>query len=178
MRSLSDFARLVLDLCRWRRGPQDLPYSPNLLALLIGASVALDLLLASVLHDTDNILARSLLSTAIVLGLCWIALALRSLRNRYVQAATALVACGMLFSLLQLPLAWLAGPAPATAASLSPLQVLLGWLMLALLVWKLSVDAHIMRHAMEAPYGLAFALVTAWLIAYWALDRAWFGAAE
>ena len=174
-RLISALAKTVVELCRLRRGPQDLPYSRNLPALLIAASVVVDVLVGDALHDTGNTFARSLLSTGVVLGLCWGALAIRGLHNRYVQTATALLACSLVFSLLLLPLALLAGPPPASADQLSGLQVLLGWLTIALLVWQISVYAHIMRHAMDASFGLAFALVLSWALAYWALDRLLFG---
>ena len=61
--------------------------------------------------------ARSLVSTALVLALCWIALAMRQLGNRYVQTASALVACSIVFSLLCCRSPWLAGPMPARPRS-------------------------------------------------------------
>ena len=176
MDTLSNLVRVAVDLCRLRRGPQDVPHSPNLFGALIVASVVLDLLVGHLLGDGADVLPRSLLSTAIVLALCWIALAIRRLRNRYVQTATALLACGVLLSLLQVPLAWLAGPPPADANALVGLQIALGWLALAVFVWQLAVDAHIMRHAIESSWGLAFALVVSWVLAYWALERLLFGA--
>ena len=171
------FLRPLWPLFRLRGNPQDLPYSPNLPLLLIAASVIIDMLVGDALHDSGNTFARSLLSTGVVLGLCWIALAVRSLRNRYVQTTTALLACSLLFSLLQLPLALLAGPSPASVDQLTALQVLFGWIAVALFAWQVSVDAHIMRHAMDASFWLAFALVLSWVLAYWALDRVLFGAA-
>lgn len=174
--SFSSLSRVVVDLCRLRGNPQDFPYSPNLLALLVGAGTALDTLTGGILGEADTTLARSLLSTAIVLALCWVALAIRGLRNRYEQTACALLACSFALSLLQLPLALLAGPPPATVADMSTLQAIFGWITLALLVWQLSVNAHIVRHAIDASFGFAFALVLSWLIAYWAIDRILFGA--
>ncbi|GAA0716256.1 hypothetical protein [Dokdonella soli] len=173
---LSGLPARVVNLCRLRGGPQDLPYSPNLLALLVVAGTALDALTGGLLGEVGTTLARSLLSTGVVLALCWLALAIRNLRSRFVQTATALVACSIVFSLLQLPLALLAGPPPVNAGALTGLQLLLGWITIALFVWQLSVDAHIMRHAMEAPYALAFALVASWVLAYWAFDRLLLGA--
>ncbi len=175
-RSPENFLRVLWPLFRLRGSPQDLPYSSHLPLLLVAASVILDMLVGDALHDTGNTFARSLLSTGVVLGLCWVALAIRGLNNRFAQSATALVACSLLFSLLQLPLAWLAGPPPPSADQLTTLQVLIGWITIALFVWQVSIDAHIMRHAMDAPFGLAFALVLSWVIAYWALDRVLFGA--
>lgn len=168
---------LVWPLLKLRGSPADLPSEPRLPLLLIGASVLIDVLVAAALNDNTDVFARSLMSSAVVLGLCWIALAMRGLRHRFVQTATALVACSLVFSLLQLPLAWLAGPAPANLDHLTTLQVLIGWITIAMFVWQISIDAHIMRHALDAPFGLAFALVVCWMVAYFAIERIAFGAA-
>jgi hypothetical protein len=173
---LARLALLVRDICQLRRGPEEIPYSWRLLVVLIGASVALDVLSERVLGGHDA-LARSLVSTTLVLALCWIALAARGLVNRYVQTASALVACGIVFSLLVLPLAMLAGPMPSDA-SLTPLQTLLVWATFAIFVWSVLVDAHIIRRALDAPFGLGVALALAWTIADWALGHALFDAAQ
>lgn len=172
-----NFLRALRPLFRLRGSPQELPYSSTLLPLLIAASVSLDMLVGDALHDSGNTFAHSLLSTGVALGLCWVALAIRGLRNRFVQSACALLACSLLFSLLQLLLTWLAGAPPAAADPLSALQILVGWITIALFIWQVCIDAHIMRHALDSAFGLAFALVVSWVIAYWALDRLLFGAA-
>lgn len=169
-------ARTTLELCRLRSGPADLPHAPLLLAGLIVAGTVLDLAVGGALGDSANVFARSLLSTGIVLVLCWAALAIRRLGHRYVQTATALLACSLVFSLLQVPLALLAGPPPASAAQLTAVQIVLGWLTIGVFVWQVCVDAHIMRQALDAALGLAFALVVSWVLAYWALDSLLFGA--
>jgi hypothetical protein len=168
-------ARLVPDLCRMRRGPADVPYSPSLFAVLLVAGTVLDLGTGAALGDGTTAFARSLLSNAVVLGLCGVALGLRHFANRYVQTACALLACSLAFSLLQLPFVFAAGPLPADAAALSNAQLLLGWITLGLLAWQVAVAAHIMRQAIEAPAGLAVVLVLSWVIADWALERAVFG---
>lgn len=173
---LARLAILVRDICQLRRGPEEIPYSPRLLVVLIGASLAIDVLSERVLGGHDA-LARSLVSTTLVLALCWVALAVRGLVNRYVQTASALVACGIVFSLLVLPLAMLAGPMPSDA-SLTPLQTLIVWATFAVFVWSVLVDAHIIRRALDAPFGLGVALALAWTIADWALGHALFDAAQ
>lgn len=174
---LSGLTARIVGLCRLRGGPQDLPYSPNLLAALVVAATALDVLIGGLVDDTGSAFGRSLLSTFVVLGLCWVALAIRGLGSRYVQTAIALLACSLVFSLLQLPIALLAEPLAPGASTLSGSQLLLGWISIAVLAWQLSVYAHIVRQAMEAPFALAFALAASWVLAYWALEHLLFGAA-
>ena len=170
-------ATLVRDLCQLRRGPEEMPYSKRLFATLVGASIALDIASGIALGEPSHVLGRSLVSTGLVLALCGIALGIRGLGNRYVQTASALVACSMFFSLLVLPLAWLAGPTPSPPAQLSPTQVLIGWAVLAIVLWSLLVAAHIIRRALDAPFVFGFALALAWALADWALGSALFDAA-
>jgi hypothetical protein len=55
--------------------------------------------------------------------------------------------------------------------------VLLGWAMLAIIVWNLTVNAHVVRRALDAPFALGFALAIAWALADWALGRVLFDSA-
>lgn len=177
---MTRLVRLVAELCRLRGGPQDLPHSPTLLVWLIAAAVALDTLLGSLLGDGDGFW-RALLSTGVVLGLAWIALAMLGRSARYVQTATALVACGVLISAAQLPIAALMEPLPAPAAgepfpAIAPFQALLRWLALATLVWQVLVNAHVLRHALDSRFGVGLLLALSWVVGYWALERVLFGA--
>ncbi len=165
---------VVLDLCRFRGGPQDFPYSQGLLSALLVASVLLDLVSGNLLELKDPLLARSLMSIVLLLALSWIALAIRGLGHRYLQTASALVACSIAFSLLILPLALLFGDPQGAEVALSPMQRLIVWLGLGTLVWKLAVDAHVVRQAIDAPYWLGFLLALSWAIADFALSRVLF----
>lgn len=173
---LSRLAGRVADLCRGRGGPQDLPWSPSLLVQLVVAATVLDVIVGSLLGDNGSALAHSLLGTAVVLALCRLALAIRHLDNRFVQTATALVACSILITLVQMPLAFLIEPVAADAAP-GPFQALLRWGVLATLVWQVVVYAHIMRQAMDGTLGIALMLTTSWVIASWAIDNALLGSA-
>ncbi len=168
----------VLELCRLRGGPQDLPWSPLLLAGLFVAATALDVMVGDLLDRDGNALARSLLSSLVILGLCWIALAVRNFRNRFVQTATAIIATGIVFTLLQGALLWLGGVPPATgSAPLTSTQALVAWALFAIFLWQVAVTAHIVRHAVELGSGLALTLVISWIVAWWALEQAVFGSA-
>jgi hypothetical protein len=169
--STPGLASRIIGLCRFRGGPQDLPCKPGLLIALLMASVALDLTSATLVDVGDNALARSLFSTSLLLALCWIALAIRGLRNRYIQTAIALVACSMVFSILIVPLAFFFGPPQDSTRTLTSGQTLLAWLGLGVLAWKIAVDAHNVRQAIDAPFGLGVGLALAWFIADIALSR-------
>ena len=171
---LVSFLFLVRDICQLKRGPEEMPYSAALLALLVTSSIALDLLCNRILEGEPNILARSLMSMTLVLALSWIALAIRRLGNRYVQTATTLIACDIVFTLLILPLAWLFAREPAQPKALTPGQTLIAWAMLAVIFWNLLVNAHIVRRALDAPFMLGFAIALAWAVANWALTHALF----
>ncbi len=175
---MSEFAVRIINLCRFRGGPQDLPHNSSLLVFLLVASVILDLTTANLLDIGDNALARSLFSTSLLLALCWIALGIRGMFNRYIQTATALVACSMVFSVLIVPLAWLFGTPEGAEAVLTPQQTLAAWLGLGVLIWKISVDGHNVRQAIDAPFWLGFSLALAWAVADFALSRILFAAAQ
>ncbi|MEO7013510.1 MAG: hypothetical protein ABI127_04320 [Dokdonella sp.] len=175
---MSDFVVRIANLCRFRGGPQDLPHNPNLLIVLLAASVILDLSTANLLEIGDNALARSLFSTALLLALCWIALGIRGMLHRYIQTAIALVACSMVFSVLIVPLSWLFGKPAGAEAVLTPLQTLVAWLGLGVLIWKIAVDAYNIRQAIDAPFWLGFSLALAWSVADFSLSRILFAAAQ
>lgn len=167
----------VRDLCLLRGDPQDLPFSPGLLVALLVAGTALDVVVGNALDGDGNALARSLLSSLVVFGLCWVALAMRDLRNRFVQTAAALAATGIAFTLLQGGLLLIAGSFPESAKTSSPMHAIVGWLLYATLLWQIAVTAHIVRHAADMRPGFALALAVAWTIAVIALQNAIFGVA-
>ncbi len=148
-----------------------------MLIALLAVSVALDLGTSSLFDIGDSALGRSLFSTSLLLALCWIALVIRRLRSRFVQTATALIACSLVFSILVVPLALLFGTPADTDKVLSPAQTLLAWLALGVLVWKVAVDAHNVRQAIDAPFWMGMSMALAWSIADFALSRLLFGGA-
>src|SRR5690606_21347031 len=137
--------RQLLDLLRLRIGPQDLPFSIPLARALVVLSLAFDLATGALLGAGASLVPRLLLSAALLLGVPWLLLAWRNRGNRYVQTLSALAGTGVLFKLAMLPLALLILdlPMPETPEQLQPAQVLVGWATLALLSWRIVVNAHI-----------------------------------
>jgi hypothetical protein len=163
----------IRDICLLRRGPQDLPYSIPTLIAVACACVVVQLAVAVARGvPVNGVLAGAVLWLLITLGALNLILSLRGLRNRFVQAATALLGCALVFTLLSVPIALLVGEPPTTPEQLSPLQLLLGLVSLPLLIWKIIVDAHVFRHSFDVPFLSGIVIALLWIIAAMALAGA------
>ena len=167
--------RLLLQLCLFRLAPQDLPYSPQLARGLVLITLALHLVFVQLL-DLGEAPSRIALALVWLLGLPWLLLGLRQRRPRYVQTLTAFAGSGLLFMLALLPLAQpiaqlqpLLPDTPPSAA-----QVLLPLAYFVMLVWKLALNAHIWRHALDWPRGGAVLLAIGLFLLEVALEGAVF----
>jgi hypothetical protein len=159
------FLLVLRDVILLRRGPQDMPYSPRLLALVCGASLLLQLAIAGVLAIPGDAIGAGLIGLAFNLGVLYLLLNLRGVRSRFVQAALALTGCAIVFAILSLPIVLAVGGKPPTPETMTPGQALLGMLALPVVVWKLIVDAHILRHAMNLPFAGGLLIALFWIVA-------------
>ncbi|MFA5589333.1 MAG: hypothetical protein WDA70_01250 [Lysobacteraceae bacterium] len=167
------FASRILDLLRLRSGPQDLPYSVPLLYRLAILALLVDLVAAWALEVNEASTLRLLVSFALTFALPWLVLRWRGHEARYVQTMLALLGTGIAFSLLFLPLAMsaLAHGMVTPEAVPTARQALFAWLILAMVVWKITVTASIWRHALDwsLPAGVGVALLL--FVAEFGLDR-------
>jgi len=169
---------LLRDVIQLRRGPQDAPHSLRLLAALCVASLLLQLAIARLLKVEGETLGAGILALAFNLGLLYLLLNVRKLANRFVQAALTLLGVALVFQLLSLPIVLLAGGHPPAAADhLTPAQVLLGIVSLPIVIWKLVVDAHILRHSLDLPFVSGLVIAVCWIIAELILGAALGGGA-
>jgi hypothetical protein len=162
---MPNWLQLLRDICLLRRGPQDVPHSPRLLVAVCAANLLLQLAIVSVLGIEGDALGAGLIGLAFNLAVLYALLSLRSVRERFVQTATSLIACAVLFAILSLPVVLMSGGKPPTAETISPAQALLGLLALPLVVWKLVVDAHILRHGLNLPFFAGLLIALFWVIA-------------
>ncbi len=162
----------LIDLCLLRRGPQDLPFSPILARNLIIAGVALDLLYASLL-DFPQALPRIALSLAMLLAAPWLLLSVRQRRERYLQTLTALAGSSLIVAAVSLPLALYSADLPPLlpGATPTPGQLAFGWLSLILVSWKLVINSHIYRHALDWPRFSAMLLAFGLFVFELGLDQ-------
>ncbi|MFN7550301.1 MAG: hypothetical protein ACK59M_17870 [Pseudomonadota bacterium] len=166
---------LARDLLLLRRGPQDLPYSPALLGGLCVVALLVDHALAVTLVEGGAPIGRLLFSLAMLVGLPAMALQMANLAARWVQTATALVATGIVFSLVALPVVSGVGRLPEDPTQLSSSQMVFGWLAVVLLVWQLAVKGSIFRHALGVPLRAGVLLAVAFFAIELVLGVALFG---
>ncbi|HVF34489.1 MAG TPA: hypothetical protein VND91_04140 [Candidatus Saccharimonadia bacterium] len=158
MKALLDLLR---DLMLFKRGPQDLPYSPAILAAACVFAFVVDTAVARQFQLADNVAARIAFSLAATLALPWLALKLADREARFAQTATALVATGAVFTLLMLPVLIGVGKMPEDPKQVTGTQALLALVSFAIVVWQLGVRGHILRHALDVPLrrGVLIAVV-------------------
>ncbi|HSN01575.1 MAG TPA: hypothetical protein VLS52_11255, partial [Rudaea sp.] len=76
-----------------------------------------------------------------------------------------LTSCAIVFAILSVPIVLAVGGKPPTPETITPLQALLGMLALPIVVWKLIVDAHILRHSLNLPFAAGLLIALFWIIA-------------
>lgn len=149
-------------ICLLRAGPQDLPYSLALTRGLVLLNVGADLIFVTLVEAGSNDSARIGLSLLLLLGLPWLMLNARGLPARYAQTLAAFAGTGVIFAFAILPIAIYAADMPRPDLEVAPTreQLLISWLSLGLFGWKLAINGHIWKHALDWPRvgGLVLAL--------------------
>ena len=133
---------VLLGLLRLRAGPQDLPVSWPLTALVFAVFVALGILTSQGLGGEDNA-GRTLLSVFIQLLAVMVLLRLRGHPERLPQTLLAFAATGIVVSLVAFGFLVQADPERN--------QPLLALAWFVVFGWSLAVDANIYRHALAVP---------------------------
>ena len=147
-------------ICLLRMGPQDLPASATLLGLVLFAHTVMGVAVAAVSLRFNQALAAGIVDTALLCGLTSALLMLYTLRERIVQTLTALAGAGTIIGFLAYPVnLWLYDAHQADRQSPA-----LALLLFAVIGWSFAVSAHVLRHALSAPFYLGLLV---WVAFYW-----------
>lgn len=158
--NLLGFLASLRDLCLFRRGPEEMPYSPPLLiALLVACGV---LQVGFNLYDAVKpaLVAGSVIGAVAVIGAVFLLLRGRDKSERFIQTTMALATVYLLFDVvtnlltLLLPMKelrkqWLSQP--GHVPSLTGNQTLALLVVAALAIWQLCVWIGTLRRALEIP---------------------------
>ena len=144
------------DLLLLRRGPQDLPYSPVLLAIAALASLLVSQWAANVLlPQRQDQLISVVAALALHLGLLYLLLNALQRQARFVQTATASLCIDVVFTTAMLPGLMVVQPllsatgAPPPPEAITGVAFLASLLLIGLAIWRIVVDAHILRQTLE-----------------------------
>ncbi len=154
------FFRNLFGLCRFRRGPEDMPFSPPLLVALLILGGALQA--GFNLHGgaKPGVVAAVLVGSLGVVGAIYLLLRGRGKATRFVQAMTALAAVYLLFGVVadvlisSLSLEKLSKQVfehPDQPPVLTSAQTLLIPAVVALVIWQICVMVSILRRSLEIP---------------------------
>jgi hypothetical protein len=178
------------DILLLRRGPQDLPYSLVLLAIAVVARLLLSQWLATFQPpQTQSGLLISIVGTALDLGLLYLLLNALQRQSRFVQTATAILLVDVIAATVLLPLLHVIEPVlnvmatpgatpEAVAAAMNGAIALAALLFVAVGVWNLVVNSHILRQALEIRLMPALLITMALEFAGQIVLSALFGGAE
>lgn len=167
-----------LKLLQLKGSPADLPYQPSWLAGLLLAYVSLTVVLYQLLATPSGLqaaLGAAILHLLFVRGVLW----LRSRSARWVQTMTGLFTIWLLLDLLLVPpilvLAALGVKLElaSSAAGGQTASSFLELLLVALLVWRLLAEGHVLRIALELPYAAALVIALSLLIVESSLLQLW-----
>jgi hypothetical protein len=158
--------RLFLDICLFKKGPQDIPNSSILLRLVMLAYWTMGLVLLSLQMAWFDALLRAGVEALILFGFLWTALILLKKSPRLRQTATAVYATDTLISGCTIPLlAWLL---------IAPEEKGISLLMFFLILWQVAVLGHILRYALTIPLSLGIGLAFVYMVANYQIMRALF----
>jgi len=154
--------RLFFDICCFRKGPQDVPASHELLILSLVAYAVGSFLLALTTQTVAVALFSGVIDMGMLAGLCYLLLVLWRYPDRWLQATTALSGTGLIFSIAAIPLSVLL----AGMSRNDPMTLVIFLFVISLLVWNIGVIAHIMKHALSSSFalGVLAALFYIWVI--------------
>jgi hypothetical protein len=141
-----------------RLGPEDLPDSSLLLGIVLVAYAVLQAGVALPVYGgiSGELLGSLVVEVGLLAGYTWAVLFLAGHRDRYQRTLTALLGTGALLTLVMLP-AFLWARASGAAGGVA---VLPGLAVVAVLVWLVATNGHILARALsvEYPLGVAAAL--------------------
>jgi hypothetical protein len=148
-----DIIKLLFDICLFKKGPQDLPYSVWLLRILLVVYVSVRILMLSMRFDWLNVFLQIIVEIFLVAGFFWIMLYVVRKLGRFYQVISAVLGTDALISFFALP-----GIATLETGrgGVGVFLVVLG-----LIGWHWAVTGHIIRNALEQ--SLSFGLGVAFL---------------
>jgi hypothetical protein len=149
--------KLFWEICLFRRGPQDVPSSQTLLGLSALAYFAVGLTLLGLETGWPEAAAQVLAEAVMLLGFLWATLSVAGLKSRFIRTLIAMLGTDALISSFAIPL--------MIGIPQSPQAQGFYFGLLLLMLWHLTVVAHIFRHALSRPLGVGLGVAIVYVVA-------------
>lgn len=147
-----EIIKLLFNICLFKQGPQDLPYSTWLARLLLVADVAASFLMINIRTGWLASLLQAVAGALLIVGFSWLMLYMARKRERFSQTVGAMLGTDALITFFALP-----GMATMMVSEGALLAFII---MIGLIVWHWAVVGHIIRSALGQTWsfslGLAF----------------------
>ncbi len=152
-----EILKLLFEICLFKKGPQDIPYSIWLLRAFMSIYTSVRFLMLAIHTNPLNAMLQILVELVLIIGFSWIMLYLSRKLQRFYQVTCALLGTDTMINFFALP---------------GVLTMELGrggWLvfavMLGLIAWQCAVIAHIIYNAIEQNLMFSFGLSFLYLLA-------------
>ena len=152
--------RLFGQICTFKKGPESVPSSINLFFIILIANFTVESLLGLTVYSVGTSTLLASLSILCLLAFTWIWLYLFKLQSRFLQAAITFVGVSLFTNLilfLPITLLWKMGIFSDNS---------FGLINLFLIVWILSIYAHIFKNTLNISFFLGFALAITYFITF------------
>lgn len=149
--------QLFFDICRLRRGPQDVPAAGSLFVLLLTAGILFDTMTYFFELSFFESFYFSALINLILLAVMALLLQIMGYAARILQTLTAMLGVSLIISVLHFPVWVMIVMEPNDPG-------LFGFIHLIFLLWSLTVNSHILRHALSIPVFPASVLSIGYLM--------------
>ena len=153
-------SKIFWNICRLKSKPQDFPGRASLLLIVVLAGIVIDSFSSSILIPSLSgleVVQIIVLYNLVLLASVYILLKLVGFAERSIQTITAIAGSGLFISLVLLPALLVLN----TANEASKSFVLL---ILVDNIWRISVNAHIFRHALSINKLMAMILSVSYLL--------------
>ncbi|MCU7799973.1 MAG: hypothetical protein KZQ70_07470 [gamma proteobacterium symbiont of Lucinoma myriamae] len=152
--------RLFGNICRLKEGPETVPSSTNLFLILFIINFTVETLLGFTVYSFGQSVFLAFFAILSLFAFTWLWLFLFGLINRYLQTITTLVGVSLFTNIICfIPITFLWKIWIFSDNSYAMLNLLL-------IVWVLSIYAHIFRSALNVSFFLGFALAITYFITF------------
>jgi hypothetical protein len=151
-----DLIKLLFEICQLKKAPQDLPYSINVLKILLVANIFINFLQSNISVNWIDAVLKAAIGVLLIGGFSWISLFFRGKLTRFYQTTAALLGTDTLIGILTLPV--------IATMSIGQGGTLTFLVMIALIIWYWVVTGHIMRNALDESFGFSLGLSFLYLL--------------